>query len=56
MFISRLAARQARVQSHLQRHIAYRSFTSTITIGMSMNDDILTKAVLPDNELKNGEK
>ncbi|UOH80174.1 hypothetical protein LQV05_002823 [Cryptococcus neoformans] len=23
---------------------------------MSMNDDILTKAVLPDNELKNGEK
>ncbi|OWZ64959.1 hypothetical protein AYX14_02737 [Cryptococcus neoformans] len=56
MFISRLAARQARVQSHLPRHIAYRSFTSTITIGMSMNDDILTKAVLPDNELKNGEK
>ncbi|OWZ30777.1 flavoprotein [Cryptococcus neoformans var. grubii Br795] len=56
MFISRLAARQARVPSHLPRHIAYRSFTSTITIGMSMNDDLLTKAVLPDNELKNGEK
>lgn len=56
MFLPRLAARQARVQSHLPRHIVYRSFRSTITIGMSMNDDILTKAVLPDNELKDGEK